>query len=205
MKKQVVFIHGGEAYSNYDDFIFELQHTEISNPLVDREKRWHQDLRTTLGDEYEVFKPSMPNSQNAKYLEWKIWFERHFQFFRDGIILIGHSQGGMFLAKYLSENTPPFTISAVFLLGAVYTTDTPINESKEDGGDFIFDTNKVSHVAEKANKVYIFHSKDDFVVPYEHSLKYHAALPQAELITFEDKNHFLIPEFPELIQKIKSL
>ena len=48
------------------------------------------------------------------------------------------------------------------------------------------------------------HSKDDFVVPYEHALKYTTALPQAEFISFEDKNHFLVAEFPELINKIKS-
>jgi pimeloyl-ACP methyl ester carboxylesterase len=49
------------------------------------------------------------------------------------------------------------------------------------------------------------HSKDDFVVPYEHALKYKAALPAAELITFEDKNHFLVEELPELVQKIRNL
>jgi predicted alpha/beta hydrolase family esterase len=205
MKKQVVFIHGGEAYSNYEDFLYDLQHEEISNPLSDREKRWHQDLRSVLGDECEVFKPSMPNSQNAKYLEWKIWFERHFQFLRDEVVLVGHSQGGMFIAKYLSENQPPFKIKALFLLGAVYTTDRPINDSREDGGDFAFDTSRVGELAKKAQKIYIFHSKDDFVVPYEHALKYKEALPEAELVAFEDKNHFLIPEFPELIEKIKGI
>lgn len=205
MKKQVVFIHGGEAYRNYEDFLFDLQHEDIGDPLVERSKRWQQDLRQTLGDAYEVFKPSMPNSQNAKYLEWKIWFERHFQFFRDDIVLIGHSQGGMFLTKYLSEQEVPFKISALFLLGAVFTTDELINDSKEDGGDFIFDTSKVGELAEKAQKIYIFHSKDDFVVPYEHALKFKAVLTEAELVTFQDKNHFLIPEFPELIDKIKSI
>jgi pimeloyl-ACP methyl ester carboxylesterase len=205
MKKQLVFIHGGEAYSNYDDFLYDLQNEDIGDPLAERSKRWHQDLRNVLDEEYEVFKPSMPNSQNAKYLEWKIWFERHFQFLRDGVTLIGHSQGGMFLVKYLSENGTPFKVNTLFLLGAVYTVDSPINDSKEDGGDFAFDTSRVGELAIKIPKIYILHSKDDFVVPYEHALKYKEALPAAELVTFEDKNHFLIPEFPELIDLIKKV
>ena len=49
------------------------------------------------------------------------------------------------------------------------------------------------------------HSKDDFVVPYEHALKYKAALPEAELVTFEDKNHFLVEELPELVERIRAL
>ncbi len=204
MKQQVVFIHGGEAYNNYEDFIFDLKNEDIGDPLAERSKRWNQTLKTDLGEMFEVFMPSMPNKQNAKYQEWMIWFERHFQFFLDEIILIGHSQGGMFLAKYLSENNPSFKIKALCLVGAVFTVTEPINDSKEDGGDFAFDTSRVGELAEKVENICIFHSKDDFVVPYEHALMYQAALPEAQLITFEDKNHFLIPEFPELIEKIKT-
>jgi pimeloyl-ACP methyl ester carboxylesterase len=49
------------------------------------------------------------------------------------------------------------------------------------------------------------HSTDDFLVPYEHAVALKAALPEAELITFSDKNHFLVPELPELVAYIKGL
>ena len=49
------------------------------------------------------------------------------------------------------------------------------------------------------------HSKDDFVVPYEHALKYKEALPEAALLTFEDKNHFLVEELPELLTEIRKI
>ena len=204
MKPQIVFIHGGEAYKHYEDFLFDLEHEELGDPLAERSKRWSSCLKNDLGEEYEVFTPTMPNKQNAKYIEWKIWFERHFQFFRNEMILVGHSQGGMFLCKYLIENSTPFTIKALLLLGAVYPVSEAINDSKEDGGDFLFDAALLGSLAEKAEHIVIMHSKDDFVVPYEHALKYKVALPTAELVTFEDKNHFLIPEFPELINKIKA-
>ena len=71
MKKQVVYIHGGEAYSNYEDFLYDLEHEDIGDPLKEASPRWKNRLRTDL-PEYEVFMPMMPNKQNAKYLEWKI-------------------------------------------------------------------------------------------------------------------------------------
>ena len=61
-------------------------------------------LDKVLGGGYEVLIPQMPNSQNARYSEWKILFEKIISILDDEIILIGHSLGGIFLVKYFSEN-----------------------------------------------------------------------------------------------------
>lgn len=200
-KKQVVFIHGGEAFSDYSAFITHLKMVPIEDPFQkESKKRWKSTLFEDLGDEYEVIAPRMPNSQNAKYEEWKIWFERHFEFLRDKVMLVGHSQGGYFLAKYLSENEMPITVSALFLISAPYEPD---DFGGEDGGDFRFDTTKLTNLEKQVNKTYILHSRDDYVVPYAHAEKYQVALPQAELISFDSKGHFLDESFPELIALIK--
>ena len=114
-KQQVFYIHGGNAYSDYDTFLQHLQTKTIRDlPWTEERKKWSATLVERLGDSYEVFKPTMPNQVNAKYIEWKIWFERHFEYLRDDVILIGWSQGGYFLSKYLIENDTPFTIKALF-------------------------------------------------------------------------------------------
>ena len=204
MKQQVVFIHGAEAYSNYEDFLADLRTREV-DPFKEIHARWHRNLADGLGDDWEVIRPSMPNSDNAKYLEWKIWFERHFEFIRDGVVLIGHSQGGIFLTKYLLENKTPFTIQKLFLVGSVLDVDQRFFDALEDGADFVFDKEALPSLQEKVEQLYIVHSKDDFVVPFEQGEKLALALPNAEFMVFEDKNHFLIEEFPELIEKIKGL
>jgi uncharacterized protein len=202
MKKQIVFIHGGEAFTRYEDFLTYLRNEEISDPLGEIvRKRWQSTLRETLGDTHEVYMPSMPNKQCAKYIEWKIWFERYHAFLRDEVILIGHSQGGYFLAKYLSEERMPVKVKALYLVAAAFEPD---DFGGEDGGDFAFDSANLPRLVEQVSTIHIFHSKDDPVVPYTHALKYKEALPSAELISFDDKNHFILEEFPELIDHIKS-
>lgn len=203
MKPQIFYIHGGSAYSDYESYLNNLRNTEIRNlPGSEPLKKWPSSLRDDLGDEYEVFMPSMPNSSNSKYIEWKIWFERHFEYLRDDLILVGWSQGGYFLAKYIVENEIPFTIKALFMVAAPFE---PGDFGGEDGGDFRFDTSKVVELAKRAENITILCSKDDFIVPYKHSLKYKEALLKAELVVFEDKNHFLIEEFPELLDKIRGI
>lgn len=201
--KQIVFIHGGNAYSNYEDYLARLRTVEIEDPLglIER-KKWQPTLREELAETHEVYYPAMPNSRNAKYLEWKIWFERYHAFLHDGVILIGHSQGGYFLAKYLSEETMPVSVRAVFLLAAPFGPD---DFGGEDGGDFAFDPADLPKLAEQVEAVFVLHSKDDPIVPIKHAEKYKVALPQAELVTFEDKGHFLLEEFPELVEHIKAL
>jgi uncharacterized protein len=202
-KKQIVFIHGAQSFSNYDAFLTRLRTVEISDPLeLEPRKRWQPTLREALLDTHEVYMPSMPNKQNAKYVEWKIWFERYFQFLHDGVILIGHSQGGYFLLKYLSENTMPVSVKALILLAAPFEAD---DFGGEDGGDFAFDPHNLHMLTKQIEKVHILHSTDDPLVPYVHAEKLRAALPGATLVTYSNKNHFILEEFPEFISLIQEL
>lgn len=202
-KQQVFFIHGGNPYSKYEAFLNDLRTKEIWDlPGSETPKKWSSSLKDDLGEQFEVFMPHMPNKQNAHYQEWKIWFERYFQYITNEVILVGYSLGGYFLVKYLLENQPAFTVKAFILIAAPFENDT--DDTKEDGGDFAFDTSKVGDLAQKAQAIVLMHAADDHVVPYEHAVKYKKALPDAELITFQDKNHFLVEELPEVGEKIRN-
>ena len=105
MKKQIVIIHGGSSFKTYKDYIQNLKKQEISIENLKFQKRWKDGLSAELGDDYEFLTPRMPNRENARYEEWKIWFNRIEKILDDEVILIGHSLGGSFLTKYLSKNT----------------------------------------------------------------------------------------------------
>lgn len=202
MKKQVVFIHGATAFSKYEEFIHWLKTVPVVDLAKVEKKRWSSSLGETLGDAYELIAPTMPNKQNAKYEEWKIWFERHLEFMQDGVVLVGWSQGGYFLTKYLSENKMPVAVKALFLVATPFEAE---DYGYEDGGDFSFDPKDLPNLEKQVEKIYALHSKDDPVVPYTHAEKFKKALPEAELVTFDGRGHFLTEEFPEIIDLIKNL
>jgi predicted alpha/beta hydrolase family esterase len=202
MKKQIIFIHGGNAYGVYGDFLKHLQTATIWDlHNVAAPKRWKETIYAEFGSTHEVFYPLMPNKQNAKFAEWKIWFERYFEHISGDVILIGHSLGGYFLTKYLSENKTPFPIAALYLVAAPFKND---NFCGEDGGDFSFDAAALTNLAQQVQNIVIAHSKDDTVVPFSHAEQFHVALPTAQCMTFEDRGHFLGEEFPEIIADLQK-
>jgi predicted alpha/beta hydrolase family esterase len=203
MKKQVVLIHGGSAFSNHEDFLNYLRQGVLRNPFGEKVKRWKDSLRGELGTGYEVFTPQMPNAENAHYDEWSIWFERHLDYLQKEAVLIGWSLGGMFLAKYLSEKRLPFTLKSLILLAT--PCGSYADESGDDCGTFQFIPENLVSLSVQVKDIQIWHSKDDFVVPYEHALLFKKYLPDAKLVTFSDKNHFLLEEFPELVEAIEGV
>lgn len=203
MKKQVFYIHGGESFINREDFLERLRTMPLwhmENREGESAKKWTATLAEGLGKEYEIIMPPMPNRQNARFEEWSLWFERHFEYLGDSVILVGCSLGAMFLAKYLTLNKLPFSPKAIILMAGAYQLPS---FADKDCGDFLIKPEDIS--IRQTDKVIIMHSKDDFLVPFEHGESLSKALPEAEFIVFEDKNHFLIPEFPELIEKIKGI
>lgn len=198
--KQVIVIHGGDVFPTYEAYASYLKECKIDTiDYFKRRSDWKTTLSETLGDGYTVLLPQMPNKNNAKYLEWKNWFERMFPFLEDGMILIGHSLGAIFLAKYLSEERFPKKISATFLIAGPYDSDTahPIVEFTLPDSLALF--------AQQGGDISLYHSKDDPVVPFSELSKYAAALPQAKANIFEDCKHFNQDSFPELVDDIKKV
>lgn len=191
-------IHGGEAFDSYEEYLAHLQQITVS--LEDLQKKgWKSSLGEQLGAEYEIIAPRFPNSLNAKYAEWKIWFEKYVPFLRDDVIFIGHSLGGIFLAKYLSEENYPKRIRATLLVAAPYNTPTdhPL-------ADFNL-TAPMAKLEEQGGIVFLYQSEDDSIVPFSNLERYQAELPNATVRIFTDRGHFNAEEFLEIVEDIKSL
>lgn len=196
--KQVFVIHGGDAFASYEEYFASLQTYEVDDPR-ERTKGWKSLLSEHLGSEYEVIAPRMPNSANAKYAEWKLWFEKHFKFIETDVILVGHSLGASFLARYLSEEKFPGKILGTFLISGPFSVD-------EDRQlvEFVPPAS-LKLLEEQGGTVFLYHSKDDDVVNFIELGKYQAALPTATVRVHENQGHFIGDEIPGLIDDIKSL
>lgn len=198
MKKQIVVIHGGDTFENQEAYLNFLKNYEID---IERYKiskdDWKPDLRQKLGSDYEVILPIMPNKTNARFEEWKIWFEKIIPFLNEEIILIGHSLGASFLVKYLSENNLPKKLKAVFLVSGVFDTDSD--------GYSLHSFSLPEKLDLQTENIYLYHSKDDPVVPFSALENFAKIFPKAHARIFEDRKHINQEEFPELVQDIQNL
>ena len=198
MKKQVIVIHGGDSFDSYEKYLEALKNWEVSlESFLPRKKDWKDTLPRELGEEFEVLVPHMPNKQNARYAEWKIWFERVLPFIQNGVVLVGHSLGGIFLAKYMSENKFPKAIDGLFLVAA------PHNETA-DIGDFALN-GSLEGVRKQCSNIHLYQSKDDPIVSFNEVASYKKYLPDAAVHIFEDRGHFKQEDFPEIVEEIKKL
>jgi len=199
MKKQVVAIDGGSTYKTYREYMSHLKSFDID---LDRykKKKWRRSLQGKLGRNYEVLLLKMPNSKNAKYDEWEILFKRIGPLLRNNVILIGHSLGGVFLARYLSENKFPKKILATMLVAPPYKEEY----LDEYLGSFAV-SNDLSKFKKQGGHIYIYQSKDDSIVPYANFEKYMEVLPGTVCRVFKKRGHFNQAEFPELVRDIRGL
>lgn len=197
-KRQVVVIHGGETFDTYEEYLNMLRSWEY-DPYKPEYRDWKKRLQETLGDDFEVLAPSMPSKYNAKYGEWKLWFDKVIPYMRDGVTLVGHSLGGLFLAKYLSENELPVRVSATHLVAAPFgKTDTVTTLADFDIPSLL------PTFEERGGRIHLYFSTDDPVVPFSEMMRYQAAIPSAHASVFADRAHFNQEEFPEIVSEIQT-
>lgn len=199
MYQQVLVIHGGMAYDSYEDYLEDLAHLPFDLDDLKPKAGWKLSLIEELGAEFDVFLPRMPSKQNAKYSEWKIYFERIFEKMDDDAILVGHSLGGIFLAKYLAEEKIEKKIKATILVAAPYD-----DASDESLGTFTL-PDSLALFEEQGGLITLFQSKDDPIVPEAEVEKYHEQLPEAVVVKMMDRLHFNQESFPELVETIKGI
>ena len=199
MKKQIIVIHGGSSYDTYDQYIADLKEFTFDLERTNR-KGWKDNLTSDLGPDYEIIMPEMPNWWNARYTEWKIWFEKILPLLNKEIILIGHSLGGIFLAKYLAENNIKKKILGTFLVAAPFDD----KNGTDSLADFVL-PKTLKKFSDQSDLIYLYHSTDDPIVPFVDLQKYQDALGGSQTVVFKNRGHFLQETFPELVADIKNI
>jgi len=198
MKKQVVLIHGGETWGTDEEYLNFLWGIELTDPTIEKPRKWKDSFPSDLGNSFQLITPQMPCAWNAKYTEWKIWFEKYIPYIHDGVVLMGNSLGGIFLAKYLSENIFPRKIKQLHLLA------TPFGDrSSMKGSSFVLN-GSLEKIERQVPDIHLYQSRDDTVVDFGDFEEYVKALPSAKKHIFEHSGHFQVERFPELVSEIKK-
>lgn len=192
--QQILFLHGGDSFSSHDAYINSLKNRTLDYERLKYSPRWREWIASQLPSD-DILTPTMPNGFSAQYDEWVIYFEKILPFLTQQTTLVGHSLGGMFLAKYFNTHTLPQKIRKIILIAAAYGDD-------EDSGSFAV-TSAIG-VDRSTDEIHLFHSKDDTVVPYSHMAKFKKDLPSAIVHSYSDRGHFNQASFPEFLELVKQ-
>jgi len=198
MKKQILVIHGGDPYPSRKAYLAALKRKKF-NFQKSIQKGWKDNLGEKLGPEYQVVMPRMPNMDNARYAEWKIWLDKIIPHLDQQVVLVGHSLGGIFLAKYMAENKFSKRILATLLVAAPFEGD----KRKYSLVDFKLKKD-LSGLQHQTAKLVFFYSADDKVVPLSDLERYRKKLPGAKYRIFLKRGHFNGASFPEIVREIKK-
>ena len=181
MRKRVLFIHGGGEGAYEEDRNLALS------------------LQDALGAAYDVQLPKMPNEGRPVYEAWKERITKELDALGDEAILVGHSLGASVLLKYLSEEEVEKHVVGLFLVATPYwgVEDWEVDEYalREDFASKI----------PKEMLVFLYHSRDDEVVPFAHAALYAEKLPRATVQEFDDRGHQFDDDLSEVARDIGRL
>ncbi len=139
----------------------------------------------------------MPSSYYPEYLKWKTEFERYE--INSETILVGHSCGGGFLIRWLSENKDK-KVNKLILV-APWVGSEP--DQPFDNTFFEFEWDK--RMYQRMNKLIMFSSSNDVKSVKESEEIIKQKLENLRVIELENKGHFTLHgmgtvEFPELLE-----
>lgn len=145
---------------------------------------------------FVVHVPEMPVPYQPVYEAWKAVFEEIP--IDSETILIGHSRGGGFIIKWLSEHD--IQVGQVFLVAPSIMPSPGITFWFSDSD---IDQNLVS----KTKGITVFYSTDDEEGIIQSVGKITSVVKDIKIREFSDKGHFTtadgVSEFPELLEEIK--
>ena len=181
MRKRVLFIHGGGEGAYEED------------------RKLAAALQYALGAAYDVRCPKMPDEDSPAYEVWKERIAKELDALEGEVILVGHSLGGSILLKYLSEAELEKPVAGLFLVA------TPYWGVKDwEVGEYALREDFASKIP-KGMMVFLYHSRDDEVVPFAHAALYAQRLPRATVREFDDRGHQFDDDLSELAQDIGGL
>jgi predicted alpha/beta hydrolase family esterase len=161
-----------------------------------------ESLRQELGPEYEITYPAMSNEADAPYEEWKQLIEKELAAMEGPVTLAGHSVGASVVVKYLSENKPAQPIDAVILMATPFW----------GGEGWLYEGYKELELAEgfaaklpQGAPVFLYHCRDDSVVPFEHLGLYEKFIPGAVSRPLDAGGHQCVGGLGAVAQDIRGL
>jgi predicted alpha/beta hydrolase family esterase len=145
-------------------------------------------LQDALGAEYNVVYPHMPDENDPQYETWAAQIAQEQAALGDEVIIVGHSAGGAVLLRHLSEAKSDKPLAGIFVIAAPYWGAEDWQADLPAG-----------------LPVFLYHSRDDRVVPFAHLAQFAEKVPQATIREFDGRGHQFNHDLSEVAEDIKAL
>lgn len=184
---QVILIHGRPDKEEYFDDTMPKPH----------EAHWFPWLKNKLQEHgIKTIIPVMPKPYEPDYEEWKKVFET--LEITTETLLVGHSRGGGFLLRYLSEHK-------IVVEGFIMIAPSILPNPGVVTGFSEYEIDK--SIVDRIPKISLFYSTDDEEGISKSVEKIKTFLPDIIYYEFNNKGHFTkgdlcTEEFPELLEEI---
>lgn len=188
--KQAIILHGTTDKEEY----FDSKHPSLSNSHW---LPWLQKQLLMAG--WVAHTPEVAQAYEPTYDKWLAELNRYA--LDENTTLIGHSCGAGFLVRFLSEN-PDVRLDKVILVA-------PWLDPERKSTTSMFDFDIDPAITNRANKLTLFHSTDDFSSIQESVELIRNNIPGIQYREFDNKGHFVIgamktDAFPELLSLVVS-
>ncbi len=181
-KKQVLFIHGAGEGAHAED------------------ARLAASLGEKLGSDYAVRYPKMPREDDPEYAVWKRSIGAELASMGDDAVLVGHSIGGSVLIRILTDGNLAGRVAALFLVSAPFWHDDEVWHWKE-----VELPRGAAELLPRDMPMFLYHGRDDEVVPFSHIGMYAQAFPRAIVRALDGRNHQLNEDLTEVAADITGL
>jgi serine hydrolase len=181
LRKRVLFIHGG------------------GDGAYEEDRKLAASLQDALGAAYDVRCPKMPDEDSPVYEAWKERIAKELDALKGEVILVGHSLGGSILLKYLSEEELERPVAGLFLVATPYwgVEDWEVSE-------YALREDFASKIPAEIT-VFLYHSRDDEVVPFEHAALYAEEFSRVSVREFDGRGHQFGDDLSEVAWDIGRL
>jgi predicted alpha/beta hydrolase family esterase len=159
-------------------------------------------LRHLLGPEYEVHYPVMPHEEDADYESWKFRIASELTALNDPVLLLGHSVGASILLKSIAEIEVEKIIAGIFLIATPFWGG---DGWRYEGFTRLALQESFAAKLPKSAPIFLYHSRDDEIVPFAHLGLYARRMPQASIRALDGRRHQLNNDLSEVAEDIKSL
>lgn len=144
-----------------------------------------ESLQSSLGPDYEVHYPAMPSEDDPGDEMWRRELQQELEKAGDDAFLVGHSVGAYIVVRFIASDRGGPILLGVFLIATPF-----VGKGGWDMNEMALPEDFAQNISSDL-PIFLYHARNDGIVPFAHLGMYRQKIPQATIREFETGGHQL--------------